>query len=402
MDPFTTAALIQGGASLIGGLGSLFGSTKQSSDYLKGVQATNEANRQLAQQQNVWNVEQWNREAAFNRRQWQETNAWNLAQWHRQNQYDSPAAQMSRLRAAGINPFAALSQVGSGGTASTGAQAMQAPAGQPAARATMQAPDIQGYTNFGSFFGRSFGEFVQGLQGLAQNRLVNAEADQQKMKNGTFLVEFLQRMANAKAQLQEFQDKHLLSQKEQNWYDTLMNATVNRITSEEQNNHANARFLNAQENNIFYEQSLQREKFEFEKQLSNANLEISRNVSSAQIESFRAQASELLSQIKVNRAMIGLYGQQAGLYGQQANYYKQLSAKEIEEKLRIIAQKNGIEFDNKLKLQLRPYIVESTMYEKMSLEQGYKQQVRDYYNPFKYIGGLLSGSAGAAIRTVAR
>lgn len=39
-----------------------------------------------------------------NERMQQEQNKWNLEQWQRNNEYNSPAAQMQRLKAAGINP----------------------------------------------------------------------------------------------------------------------------------------------------------------------------------------------------------------------------------------------------------------------------------------------------------
>ena len=43
-------------------------------------------------------------------------NQWNLDQWNRQNEYNTPAAQMSRMEAAGINPYNAVNsgQIGSG------------------------------------------------------------------------------------------------------------------------------------------------------------------------------------------------------------------------------------------------------------------------------------------------
>lgn len=41
-------------------------------------------------------------------------NDYNVAQWNRQNEYDSPAAQMQRLQAAGLNPDLVYSQLGNG------------------------------------------------------------------------------------------------------------------------------------------------------------------------------------------------------------------------------------------------------------------------------------------------
>ena len=39
-----------------------------------------------------------------NERMQHEQNKWNLEQWNRNNAYNSPAAQMQRFKAAGLNP----------------------------------------------------------------------------------------------------------------------------------------------------------------------------------------------------------------------------------------------------------------------------------------------------------
>ena len=41
---------------------------------------------------------------AANEEMQQQQNKWNLEQWHRNNAYNHPAAQMQRLKAAGLNP----------------------------------------------------------------------------------------------------------------------------------------------------------------------------------------------------------------------------------------------------------------------------------------------------------
>lgn len=66
------------GAALI----TLLGSAITAASSSKSVRETNKANRELAEQQNEWNVQQWNRE----------------------NEYNSPSAQVQRLKEAGLNP----------------------------------------------------------------------------------------------------------------------------------------------------------------------------------------------------------------------------------------------------------------------------------------------------------
>lgn len=49
-----------------------------------------------------------------NERMQQQQNAWNLEQWHRNNEYNSPAAQLQRMKAAGLNPDLMYGQNASG------------------------------------------------------------------------------------------------------------------------------------------------------------------------------------------------------------------------------------------------------------------------------------------------
>lgn len=94
--PAIAAAGITAAGSFLGNaLGGLFGSNGSKAAakaQLQAVRETNEANARLAQKQNDWNLEQWNRE----------------------NAYNTPEAQRSRYEAAGINPYFALGNIQSG------------------------------------------------------------------------------------------------------------------------------------------------------------------------------------------------------------------------------------------------------------------------------------------------
>lgn len=96
----------------IGGLASVFGSTQQNRNIdkqIKAQQQENDKNRQynlmLAKQQNQWNLDQWNRE----------------------NAYNDPTAQMQRLRNAGLNPDLVY---GSGSAANLSAPSPEMTAGE--------------------------------------------------------------------------------------------------------------------------------------------------------------------------------------------------------------------------------------------------------------------------------
>lgn len=122
-------AAIAAGASLLGGLMANNSQRKGTKEQLRAQELENQRNREynlmLAQQQNAWNVEQWERE----------------------NEYNDPAAQMKRFKNAGLNPDL---------MAGSGAQNLSAPSPTMTAGAPSTPQDM-------SALGRrpSFGEAVQ-------------------------------------------------------------------------------------------------------------------------------------------------------------------------------------------------------------------------------------------------
>ncbi|WP_308549304.1 hypothetical protein [uncultured Parabacteroides sp.] len=107
------------GAAIIGGLGSIVNSAIGASSQRRA----NIQNMELAKYQNNWQAVE--NEKAYAR---------SLEMWNMQNAYNSPTAQMSRLRQAGLNPNLVY------GSGVTGNSAGSAPQYQPAKiqRATME------------------------------------------------------------------------------------------------------------------------------------------------------------------------------------------------------------------------------------------------------------------------
>lgn len=124
--------------SLAGSIvGNLFANQAQEKTNQANIQMTretNDMNRMIAQETNQANREM----AEFAYRQ-------NLEQWHRENEYNSPAAQMSRLKEAGLNPNLVYGSIGNtaGGSPTYDAPTMQG--------STYQAPHVQKYNRFGDF-----------------------------------------------------------------------------------------------------------------------------------------------------------------------------------------------------------------------------------------------------------
>lgn len=84
-DPVTIAALIGGGAQLLGG----------------GINAFSQGN--MNRKNRRWSLDMYNRQRSDN-----------LSNWFLQNQYNSPQAQMERFQAAGLNPNLIYGQGNSG------------------------------------------------------------------------------------------------------------------------------------------------------------------------------------------------------------------------------------------------------------------------------------------------
>lgn len=139
-------SLISGGAGIISGLFGALGQNIAINKQIKAQQEENEKNRMynfnLAQLQNKWNLEQWNRE----------------------NEYNSPAQQMARLKAAGLNPDM-MYQNGTSGLTAASSPSMTA--GAPSSPVDMSALGQK----------RTIGDAIH--QGL-QDALVGAQIDVMK------------------------------------------------------------------------------------------------------------------------------------------------------------------------------------------------------------------------------
>ena len=93
--------ILGSGFGAISSIGSMIGQNRAIRQQIKAQQQENQKNREynlmLAQTQNRWNIDQWQRE----------------------NDYNSPTAQMARFRAAGLNPNLIYGQMSNGASSPT-------------------------------------------------------------------------------------------------------------------------------------------------------------------------------------------------------------------------------------------------------------------------------------------
>lgn len=140
--------LLGAGVSAVSGIANAIGGARQA------VKNRRHQNAMLEKQQS-WSEKMANQQ-----------NDWNLAQWNRENEYNSPAAQMSRMEAAGINPYNAVTsgQVGSG-TAS------------PLDSAT---PNNVSAPAYAEAYSNPVGDFISGLSSSLDNALKVISVDREK------------------------------------------------------------------------------------------------------------------------------------------------------------------------------------------------------------------------------
>ena len=160
MGLLSTISDIAGSAGF-GNFMSLGSSIIGANASLKANKQTNATNLQIARETNE-----------LNKKLYYDNQAWNKAMWDLQNSYNTPSAQVMRLRLAGLNPFLGDVQP----TAATSVPSSTPPTMQGA---TMQsdAPYIQ------NAFQQIADTFLQGSVILANNKKTAEETESQRLKN---------------------------------------------------------------------------------------------------------------------------------------------------------------------------------------------------------------------------
>ena len=147
--------------SIIGAVGSLAGSLIGGASSAGSIKNTNATNYRIAQEYNANQI-----------RLAEMQNQWNIEQRDFMNAYNSPEQQMKRFRAAGINPYMAVSNVSSGN------QESQLSAVQP----HQQAPSNMIAPNY-DFVGKSVQDSIGAIASLSQAAFANAEAKGKRIEN---------------------------------------------------------------------------------------------------------------------------------------------------------------------------------------------------------------------------
>lgn len=176
--------ILGAGLGVVSSIGSMIGQNRAIRQQIKAQQEENQENREynlmLARTQNQWNIEQWQRE----------------------NDYNSPTAQMSRFRAAGLNPNLAYGQMSNGASSPT-----------LTSGAASSPTDMSAIGNK-----RNFGQAMQEMLGLEMQKaqIEAVKAGTEKTKSETKGVDITNSTLGLmnEAQLRQYADQHKISEQE--------------------------------------------------------------------------------------------------------------------------------------------------------------------------------------------
>lgn len=166
----------------VSGIASAIGTVAAAKQNRKAQQETNAANLALAQQQNQWNLDQWNRE----------------------NAYNSPANQVSLLQQAGLNPLFYGSSLGPNEASSI----------QSADLANQVAPQLDA-----GAIGSSLGTLTGSLFNAAQVEIANKKIENERIRLQIERDRLEADKPNIKSQEQEHTESAKLLAKKQNEVD---------------------------------------------------------------------------------------------------------------------------------------------------------------------------------------
>ena len=201
---------IGAGASLIGGAGS--------------TAAQNAANKEIAQMNNAFNEKMFDKQVAYNKEMYQQQlgdqwkfyndskqNAWDLVgnqqqfqkdMWNKTNEYNSPAAQRSRLEAAGLNPYMMLNGGSAGSAQTMSGSAGAAPSGGAPSAQGVTPPTATPYSADYSGITAGLGRAIDVLSSLPDRKVKEAQADNLRIEGkfiaGKAMAQILQMKTEAK------------------------------------------------------------------------------------------------------------------------------------------------------------------------------------------------------------
>lgn len=379
------------GSGLAGLASGIFGYNSAKDTNAANIQAvreTNDMNYKIAQETNQANKDMY-------QQQYQDQ----LEMWHMQNAYNDPSNEVSRLRAAGLNPSLTFGNAAQAGS-------MSVPSASPAVGATMQAPhysDVVG-TAFRdaintalsvlSTYGSSSKDLAEAkgveIDNQTRDQMNRVQIDQamaeikehmSKVKVGSAEYDYLKELGNKVGQEATFlKDSHDIS--------------LENLRNQAMQSQASARALEAQA-----------EKFASEKAFTDSLNALTKEQLKVEPQRLKAVIANTIADTKNKLAQANLAGEQAktqesvrGVNQSVVNLNQQAFHESIARQYKLSLESSGIKNANQVYEATKDYVIQEAEFALKSAELTVRQQGSDYWNPFRYAGQTFGGAAAAAIK----
>lgn len=316
--------------SILGGLTGMYSALtnyySQADTNRKNVQMTNQTNltnREIAELNNKANLDLYREQYANN-----------VVQWMRENEYNSPSSQVSRLRAAGLNPALVLGGSGEVGVAGSASMPSANPmtTGAPQVAAHLQAPLV------------NFSDVFQNMAMAAQSVKTSEEAKSMNISNQYAHEQKRLELRQIRASIRVALSQEGLNSTQKSYYKALDNyyAIQERFLdttfdSRKQSIELNNQYTAA--NKQMLEQSVIESASRVA--LNQSITALNKKQDEYFVRHMEAMLSKLYSDISVNSANVNL-----------------ITTTEIQKR----AETEGIEISNEQARELKPYIVEQGKY----------------------------------------
>ena len=211
------AAAVLGGT----GLGSIISGTVTGAAGIGSTIASNQANKDIAQMNNVFNEKMLDKQINYNKEMYQQQlgdtwqfyndskqNQWDM--WNATNKYNSASAQRQRLEAAGLNPQLLMSGNNVGTATATGGTSASSPSAQGINPPTAT-PYSADYSGIAQGIGNAIDAYVQLQNSKSQRDVMREQALGQGIDNKTKYAEAIARITKMFAETKDAESRALLN-----------------------------------------------------------------------------------------------------------------------------------------------------------------------------------------------